>query len=319
MKTADTEMKTAKRGTTLLPGPELTVWAPHAHEVEVEWSLDDGAAHRSAMEAKGDGWWRWQAPEREGTSPRPGTTAYPCLDYGFRLDGGPVSPDPRSAWQPHGVHAESRFFDAALHTWRDAAWAGPQQGEGVLGGVVYELHVGTFTPEGTLDAARHRLQHLVDLGVDVVELMPVASWPGRWNWGYDGVGPWAVDETYGGPAALQRFVDACHRLGLGVCLDVVYNHLGPVGNYLSRFGPYFSDRHPTPWGAGFNFDGEGSFHVRRWVIDNALRWFADFHVDALRLDAVHELHDDSDRHLLAELATEVAALSVRLGRPLELI
>lgn len=319
MKTADTEMTTADTGTRLLPGPELTVWAPHAHAVEVEWSLDDDAAKRSAMEAKGDGWWRWQAPAMEGSAARPGTAAYPCLDYGFRLDGGPVTPDPRTAWQPHGVHAESRFFDATQHTWRDATWAGPQQGDGVLGGVVYELHVGTFTPEGTLDAAQHRLQHLVDLGVDVVELMPVASWPGRWNWGYDGVGPWAVDEEYGGPAALQRFVDTCHQLGLGVCLDVVYNHLGPVGSYLSRFGPYFSGAHPTPWGDGLNLDGDDSLHVRRWIVDNALRWFGDFHIDALRLDAVHELHDDSRHHVLAQLADEVAALSARLGRPLDLV
>ena len=319
MKTADLEMTTTKTRGKLVPGPELTVWAPDVHQVEVEWSLDDDAAKRSAMEAKGDGWWRWQAPAMEGATRQPGTAAYPCLDYGFRLDGGPVTPDPRSAWQPHGVHAESRFFDATQHTWRDATWAGPQQGEGVLGGVVYELHVGTFTPEGTLDAAQHRLQHLVDLGVDVVELMPVASWPGRWNWGYDGVGPWAVDEVYGGPAALQRFVDACHRLGLGVCLDVVYNHLGPVGNYLSRFGPYFSGAHSTPWGDGLNLDGDDSLHVRRWIVDNALRWFGDFHIDALRLDAVHELHDDSRHHLLAQLADEVAALSARLGRPLDLV
>ncbi|NYG07995.1 maltooligosyltrehalose trehalohydrolase [Phycicoccus badiiscoriae] len=303
-------MNTADTDTKLLPGPEITVWAPHAQQVEVEWSVDDSAAQRSSMEAKGDGWWRWQAPAM---------AAYPSLDYGFRIDGGPATPDPRSPWQPHGVHAESRFFDAGLHTWQDATWAGPQQGEGVLGGVFYELHVGTFTPEGTLDAAHHRLQHLVDLGVDVVELMPVASWPGRWNWGYDGVGPWAVDEEYGGPAALQRFVDACHRLGLGVCLDVVYNHLGPVGNYLSRFGPYFSEVHPTPWGNGFNLDGPDSLHVRRWIVDNALRWFDDFHVDALRLDAVHELHDDSGHHLLAQLSDEVAALSARLGRPLDLV
>jgi maltooligosyltrehalose trehalohydrolase len=294
--------------------------------VEIEWSLDDAAAERSVMEAKGDGWWRWQAPPVDvpveaavATGEQPGTAAYPLLDYGFRLDGGDVTPDPRSAWQPHGVHGESRWFDAGLHTWRDATWAGPQQGEGVLGGVVYELHVGTFTREGTLDAARRRLPHLVDLGVDVVELMPVASWPGRWNWGYDGVGPWAVHDGYGGPSALQRFVDACHGLGLGVCLDVVYNHLGPVGNYLSRFGPYFSDAHPTPWGAGFNLDGPGSLHVRRWIVDNALRWFAEFHVDALRLDAVHELHDDSSQHVLAQLSDEVAALSARLGRPLDLI
>ncbi len=308
MNTADTDPRP-------LPGPELTVWAPHAHDVEVEWSVDDGAAQRSAMEAKGDGWWRWRAP----ALPESGTAAYPCLDYGFRLDDGPVTPDPRSAWQPHGVHGESRSFDASAHTWRDATWAGPQQGEGVLGGVVYELHVGTFTPEGTLDAAQRHLRHLVDLGVDVVELMPVAAWPGRWNWGYDGVGPWAVDDEYDGPAALQRFVDACHRLGLGVCLDVVYNHLGPVGNYLSRFGPYFSDHHQTPWGQGLNLDGPDSLHVRRWIIDNALRWFGDFHVDALRLDAVHELHDDSGQHVLAQLADEVAVLSARLGRPLDLI
>ncbi|QGN56871.1 malto-oligosyltrehalose trehalohydrolase [Nostocoides sp. HKS02] len=241
------------------------------------------------------------------------------MDYGFSVDGGEVTPDPRSPWQPEGVHGPSRWFDATRFPWRDATWAGPQLGDGLLGGVVYELHVGTFTRQGTLDAALERLQHLVDLGVDVVELMPVASWPGRWNWGYDGVGPWAVVEAYGGPEALQRFVDACHRVGLGVCLDVVYNHLGPEGNYLSRFGPYFSDRHPTPWGEGFNFDGEGSLHVRRWVIDNALRWFTDFHIDALRLDAVHELHDESTPHVLAQLSDEVAALSGRLGRPLTLI
>lgn len=304
---------TTPAGEAPLPGPELTVWAPTAQQVEVEWSLDDGPAERSPMERKGDGWWRWTAP------PAPGTAAYPCLDYGFRVDGGDVTPDPRSAWQPHGVHGESRWFDAGRHTWHDATWAGPQHGAGVLGGVVYELHVGTFTPEGTLDAAQRRLQHLVDLGVDVVELMPVAAWPGRWNWGYDGVGPWAVDDAYDGPAALQRFVDACHALGLGVCLDVVYNHLGPVGNYLSRFGPYFSDAHHTPWGSGFNLDGPGSLHVRRWIIDNALRWFEDFHIDALRLDAVHELKDDSDRHVLAQLADEVAALAARLGRPLDLV
>jgi maltooligosyltrehalose trehalohydrolase len=262
------------------------------------------------MQAKGDGWWRWQAPALPPSA---------HLDYAFRLDGAEPLPDPRTAWQPHGVHGPSRWFDATAHDWGDATWAGPQRGGGVLGGVVYELHVGTFTPEGTLDSAQRRLGHLVELGVDVVELMPVACFPGRWNWGYDGVGPWSVDDVYEGPAALQRFVDACHRLGMGVCLDVVHNHLGPEGNYLSRFGPYFADNHPTPWGAGLNLDGEGSFHVRRWVVDNALRWFADFHVDALRLDAVHELHDDSERHVLAQLSDEVAALSARLGRPLELI
>lgn len=262
------------------------------------------------MNPKGDGWWVWHEPDGP---------AYPWLDYAFRVDGGEPTPDPRTAWQPHGVHGPSRWFQAGAHEWQAATWAGPRQGAGILGGVVYELHVGTFTDGGTLDAAQHSLDHLVDLGVDVVELMPVSAFPGRWNWGYDGVGPYAVDHDYGGPAALQRFVDACHRRGLAVCLDVVYNHLGPVGNYLSRFGPYFSERHATPWGQGLNLDGEGSQHVRRWIIDNALRWFRDFHVDALRLDAVQELRDDSDRHVLAQLSDEVTDLERRLGRPLALI
>ena len=174
--------------------------------------------------------------------------------------------------------------------------------------MLYELHVGTFTPEGTLDAALARLDHLVDLGVDVVELMPVAAFPGRWGWGYDGVDLWAVHDGYGGPAALQRFVDACHARGLGVCLDVVHNHLGPSGNYLARFGPYFTEAHHTPWGPAVNLDHEGCGPVRQFLVESALRWFRDFHVDALRLDAVHELKDDSQPHYLAELSDAVAAL-----------
>ncbi|WP_406831483.1 malto-oligosyltrehalose trehalohydrolase [Pedococcus sp. KACC 23699] len=316
-------MKTPEPQT--LSTPTVTVWAPAAGSVEVEFSLDGGPSSTLPMERQDAGWWAWQAPAQAApVGPETpvgdgGTTSYPVLDYGFRIDGGDLTPDPRSAHQPEGVHGRSRWFDTSRHPWQDATWAGPQHGAGVLGAVVYELHVGTFTTEGTLDSARARLPHLVELGVDVVELMPLAAWPGRWNWGYDGVGPWAVDEVYGGPAALQRFVDECHRLGLGVCLDVVYNHLGPVGNYLSRFGPYFSDTHPTPWGAGFNLDGPDSGAVRRWMIDNALRWFDDFHVDALRLDAVHELRDDSRTHVLVQLADEVAALGHRLGRPLHLV
>lgn len=318
---------------TLSPST-LTVWAPSAEKVEVEFTLGDDPTATAPMVRGDGGWWAWQLPpEAVSTGATPeaassdavssdaegGTAPYPVLDYGFRIDGGDLTPDPRSAHQPHGVHGVSRWFDAGRHQWDDAAWTGPQDGLGVLGAVVYELHVGTFTPEGTLDSALSRLPHLVDLGVDVVELMPLAAWPGRWNWGYDGVGPYAVNDVYGGPAALQRFVDECHRLGLGVCLDVVYNHLGPVGNYLSRFGPYFSDAHHTPWGAGFNLDGADSDAVRRWMVDNALRWFADFHVDALRLDAVHELRDDSTPHVLAQLSDEVAALGERLGRPLHLV
>jgi maltooligosyltrehalose trehalohydrolase len=259
------------------------------------------------MVRRDGGWWEWEPP-----TPVP-------LDYAFRLDGGDPRPDPRSAWQPYGVHGPSRTFDPATHEWQDFGWAGPRGGDGVLGGVVYELHVGTFTEAGTLDGVVGHLQHLVELGVDVVELMPVAAFGGIHGWGYDGVQPYAVQHAYGGPAALQRFVESCHAVGLGVCLDVVYNHLGPTGNYLADFGPYFSDEHPTPWGRAINLDGEGSAEVRRWVIDNALRWFRDFHLDALRLDAVHALHDSSSRHLLAQLSDETASLAARLGRPLELI
>jgi maltooligosyltrehalose trehalohydrolase len=251
-----------------------------------------------------DGWWTAAVAD-----------AGPGTDYAYAVDGGVPRPDPRSAWQPQGVHGPSRVFDPSRHAWRDGGW----RGRDVLGALFYELHVGTFTPGGTLDAAIARLPHLVDLGVDVVELMPVAAFDGRWGWGYDGVGLYAVHEPYGGPAALQRFVDAAHGLGLAVCLDVVYNHLGPSGNYLATFGPYFTQRHHTPWGAAVNLDDAGSGEVRRWICDNALRWLRDFHVDALRLDAVHALVDDSPRHLLAQLSDEVAALAADLGRPLGLV
>jgi maltooligosyltrehalose trehalohydrolase len=283
------------------------VWAPSAHGVDVQLGVG-GELVEHALDRDDHGWWRVDVPEAgHGTG------------YAFRVDDGEPTPDPRSAWQPAGVHGPSRVFDTGRHEWRDAGWRGPQDGAGVLGGLIYELHVGTFTPDGTLAGVEHHLDDLVDLGVDLVELMPVAAFPGRWGWGYDGVHPYAVHDPYGGPAALQRLVDACHQRGLGVCLDVVYNHLGPSGNYLSRFGPYFTDRHHTPWGEAVNLDGPGSDEVRRWIIDNALRWFAEFHVDALRLDAVHELKDDSPRHVLAQLSDETAELSARLGRPLGLI
>ncbi len=246
---------------------------------------------------------------------RPSQVLPDGTDYAFGVDGGPPRPDPRSPWQPHGVHAASRTFDSSRHAWADGDWAGID----VRGAVTYELHVGTFTPAGTLDAAIEHLEHLADLGVDLVELMPLAAFPGNHGWGYDGVALWAVHEAYGGPAALQRFVDAAHRHGLGVCLDVVYNHLGPSGNYLAVFGPYFTDTHHTPWGSAVNLDAEGSEGVRAFLIENAVRWLAEFHVDALRLDAVHALVDDSPRHLLAELADTVEALSARLGRPLGLV
>lgn len=276
------------------------VWAPRAASVELVGPHDEPLG---PMRPDADGWWSGTQHLAAGT------------DYGYRLDGGPVRPDPRTAWQPEGVHGLSRVFDASAHVWRDAGWSGVD----ARGAVTYELHVGTFTPEGTLAAAAGRLEHLVDLGVDIVELMPVAAFDGHHGWGYDGVAPYAVHEPYGGPAALQDLVDAAHQAGLGVCLDVVYNHLGPSGNYLSEFGPYFTDRHSTPWGDAVNLDAPGSVHVRRWICDNALRWFTDFHVDALRLDAVHALQDSSPVHVLAQLSQEVGRLAGDLGRPLSLV
>ncbi|MFD7308587.1 malto-oligosyltrehalose trehalohydrolase [Promicromonospora sp. NPDC059942] len=278
----------------------LRVWAPFASRVDL---VLPATGATEPLVADVGGWWS------AGRGLPPGT------DYAFSLDGGPPRPDPRSPSQPAGVHGPSRTFDARAYSWSDGGWAGRD----VRGAVVYELHVGTFTPEGTLDAAVGRLDHLAGLGVDMVELMPLAAFGGRHGWGYDGVALWAVHEPYGGPAALQRFVDAAHARGLAVCLDVVDNHLGPSGNYLGEFGPYFTDQHQTPWGAAVNLDGEGSAEVRAFVVEKALRWFRDFHVDALRLDAVHALVDDSPQHVLAELSDAVAVLAADLGRPLSLV
>jgi maltooligosyltrehalose trehalohydrolase len=289
----------------------VSVWAPAAGAVEIEWTPvpGPGPTRRDAMTSTGDGWWRWEGAGRED-----------AIDYAFVLDGtDPPLPDPRSAWQPHGVHGPSRTVDPARLRWSDGGWPGPRDGAGVLGGVFYELHVGTFTPEGTFDAAVGHLDHLVGLGVDVVELMPVAAFPSTRGWGYDGVDLYAVQDSYGGPEGLSRFVDACHARGLGVCLDVVHNHLGASGNYLARFGPYFTEAHRTPWGPAVNLDQPGSDVVRGFLVESALRWLRDFHVDALRLDAVHELKDDSSRHYLAELSDAVAELAVELGRPVELV
>ncbi|WP_370940429.1 malto-oligosyltrehalose trehalohydrolase [Amycolatopsis sp. cg13] len=270
------------------------VWAPSAERVRVRV---DGTDHE--MTAAADGWWQ---ADVTGT------------DYAFLLgeDDCPL-PDPRSLRQPNGVHEASRVYDHSAFQWTDQSWTGRQ----LPGGVVYELHVGTFTETGTFDAVIDRLGHLVDLGVTHVELLPVNSFDGTAGWGYDGVLWGAAHEPYGGPDGLKRLVDACHARGLAVVLDVVYNHLGPSGAYLDRFGPYFAGR--TDWGAGLNLDGEGSDEVRRYVLDNALGWLRDFHLDGLRLDAVHALVDKRAVHLLEELATEVEALSAALNRPLTLI
>ena len=276
------------------------VWAPDAVEVELETAEGRHHMERSKVE----GW--WQAA----------TTSLGHGDsYAFCINGGPPRPDPRSRWQPNGVHAASRLYDHGRFAWSDDGW----RGVALPGGLLYELHIGTFTPEGTFDAAIERLDHLADLGVDIVEVMPVASFDGPRGWGYDGVALYAVHEPYGGPDGLKRFVDACHQRGLGVVLDVVYNHLGPSGNYLGEFGPYFTDTHSTPWGEAINLDGPGSDEVRAWIIDNARMWLRDFHVDGLRLDAVHALVDTRAMPILEELAIEVEGLAAHLRRPLFLI
>lgn len=279
------------------------VWAPLPERVRLQVGDRVVPMTRSA-----DGWWTPAEPEPLGR-----------VDYGYLVDDRTEPlPDPRTRWQPYGVHGLSRTFDPAGFTWHDQGWTGRQ----LAGGVVYELHLGTFTPEGTLDAAIARLPHLVELGVDFVELMPVNAFNGERGWGYDGVAWFAVHEPYGGPDGYRRFVDACHGLGLAVVQDVVFNHLGPSGNYLPVFGPYL--RAPgadgeSGWGTRINTDGPDSAEVRRTLCDNVRHWFVDMHVDALRLDAVHAIVDRSPTHILEELALVASDLSAHLRRPLTLI
>ncbi|MBD8703144.1 malto-oligosyltrehalose trehalohydrolase [Frigoribacterium sp. CFBP 13712] len=278
------------------------VWAPKATTVQLHL---DGELLPLTHEPE-TGWWRASPDLDRGPGHR----------YGFVLDGGDTPlPDPRSRRQPDGVHGLSETYDPGAFAWTDAAWTGRQ----LAGSVVYELHIGTFTPEGTLDSAIGKLPYLVDLGVDLVELLPVNGVNGRWNWGYDGVDWFTVTDNYGGPEAYQRFVDAAHAAGLGVIQDVVYNHLGPSGNYLPLFGPYLSSKHANTWGDNVNLDDDGAHEVREFILDNTAMWLGDYHVDGLRLDAVHALKDDSEVHLLQELAERTAALSAHLRRPLSLI
>ncbi|MEX2586586.1 MAG: malto-oligosyltrehalose trehalohydrolase [Actinomycetota bacterium] len=274
------------------------VWAPGASEMEV---VVDGACH--AMTGQPGGW--WEARGEAGAGSR----------YTYRIDGGPDRPDPRSHSQPEGVHGPSCVVDHSNFAWTDAGWRGLEWPSAVL----YELHIGTFSPEGTFDGAIDKLGHVVDLGVSGVEVMPVAQFSGTRGWGYDGVNLFAPHHSYGGPEGFKRFVDACHGAGLGVVLDVVYNHLGPEGNYLPEFGPYLTDHHATFWGGAVNFDGPGSAGVRRFVVDNALMWLGDYHCDALRLDAVHAIVDDSEVHILEELSAAVEQLASRTSRRLQLV
>ncbi|MCF6526236.1 malto-oligosyltrehalose trehalohydrolase [Streptomyces sp. JJ36] len=275
------------------------VWAPEAERVRLRLA---GRERAMARDPRRPGWWTADAGAAEGDR------------YGFVLDGGPVRPDPRSRRLPDGPEGLSAVADPGAYPWRH-----PWPGRPLTAAVLYELHVGTFTPEGTFAAAAARLPHLARLGVTHVELLPVCPFPGTHGWGYDGVAPWAVHEPYGGPEGLARFVDAAHGHGLGVVLDVVHNHLGPAGNHLPAFGPYFTDGHRTPWGAAINLDGPGSDEVRACLVGSALAFLADFRLDGLRLDAVHALADDRAEHFLAELSAAVDVLAERSGRPLFLI
>ncbi|MCC3281150.1 malto-oligosyltrehalose trehalohydrolase [Arthrobacter caoxuetaonis] len=275
------------------------VWAPKANNMRL---LANGFEQQMV---RGEQGW-WHAPE-----PVPGEA-----EYGYLIDDAAHAvPDPRSRRQPAGVHGLSRTFNPDAFSWTDQDWASP----GLTGGAIYELHIGTFTPEGTLDAAAQRLDYLAELGVQYVELMPVNAFNGHHNWGYDGVLWYAVQETYGGPEAYQRFVDQAHAHGLGVIQDVVYNHLGPSGNYLNLFGPYLNEAAATGWGDAVNLDGPQSDHVRQYILDNLEMWFRDYHVDGLRLDAVHALRDERALHILEEMAALTDDLSAELGGSLFLI
>lgn len=275
-------------------GVRFRVWAPAATSVEVEVPAAGG--QKFLLSPDGE-YFQGVVPAAAGD------------DYWYWLDGTLRRPDPASRCQPEGVHGPSRIVDPAF-SWQDGVWSGIALDDCIF----YELHIGTFTPAGTFDAAIERLDYLRELGVTALELMPVGQFPGERNWGYDGVYPFAPQLSYGGVAGLKRFVDACHRQGLAVFLDVVYNHLGPEGNYLHAFGPYFTDRYRTPWGDAVNFDGPGSDGVRHYFIANACHWLREYHFDGLRLDAVHGIFDFSARHILAELAEAVHALSAAMGR-----
>jgi maltooligosyltrehalose trehalohydrolase len=272
-------------------------------------------ARRVSVEASGTAY-PMQGPDDRGWWSSQVESAGPGTEYGYLLDDDDKRyPDPRSEWQPKGVHALSRVFDGTAFKWDDASFQARPLGSAII----YELHIGTFTPEGTLDAATGKLPYLAELGVTHVELMPVNAFDGQHGWGYDGVALFAVHEPYGGPEGLKRFVNAAHLAGLAVLLDVVYNHFGPSGNYTGKFGPYLVSSHHTPWGGAVNLEDAGSAEVRRFFCDNALMWLRDFHLDGLRLDAVHAFVDRSAIHFLEQLVTEVEALEATVARKLVLI
>lgn len=278
----------------------IGVWAPKSKNVRIHI----GNGEQIELEEVGFGFWFAETDKmRDGSL------------YKIALDGGLPLPDPASRFQPQGVHGNSQVVDLSNYTWSDQQWSNLP----LASYIIYELHVGTFTSEGTFDALADKLDYLVDLGVNAIEIMPIAQFPGERNWGYDGVFPFAVQASYGGPKALQRLVNACHSKGLAVILDVVYNHVGPEGNYFESFGPYFTDKYRTPWGKAINVDDAYCDGVRRYILENMLMWFRDFHVDALRLDAVHAIKDYGARHILTTMRAQLEELSGLLRRSYYLI
>jgi maltooligosyltrehalose trehalohydrolase len=287
-----------ERGANVMPDGSVrfSVWAPRIQRMEVELVA---SGRRIPLERDERGVHQARADDVSTGS-----------DYFLLLDGDRRRPDPVSRHQPDGVHGPTRIVDPCAFRWTDRAWTGVALEDLLL----YELHVGTFTPAGTFDAVIERLDHLQRLGVTAIELMPIGEFPGARNWGYDGAHLYAPQSTHGGPDGLKRLIDACHAAGLGVILDVVYNHIGPEGNYLAELGPYFSDRYRTPWGDALNFDGADSDPVRGYFVDNALYWLSELHVDGLRLDAIHAICDFSAEHVLAELSRSFRLEAERLGR-----
>jgi maltooligosyltrehalose trehalohydrolase len=287
-------------------GVRFQVWAPNFNQVELVWksgpaqdgtegSFAEGASSQT-MSSAGSEYFEVFVPD-----------IGPGVRYMYRVNGEHLFPDPASRFQPEGVHGPSMVVNPALYKWQDEAWAGIPLERLVF----YELHVGTFTPEGTFNGVRQMLTYLRDLGITAIEIMPVADFPGRWNWGYDQAALFAPSRAYGAPDDLRRLVDEAHRVGLAVFQDVIFNHFGPDGAYAPAFGPFFTDKHHTPWGKAMNLDDEGSEHVRAFFIENALHWLTEYHFDGLRLDAAHALVDDSSEHFLAELSEAVGALPGR--------
>jgi maltooligosyltrehalose trehalohydrolase len=291
------DIQIRKPGVSITPegSAEAVLWAPFARKVEIKIAEN----LLVALEPEKYGYWKQKnVPIREGEA------------YKFVLDGTIEIPDPASLSQPDGVHGDSMVVDLRNFRWSDSVWKNLPISEYII----YELHTGTFTPEGTFAGIESKLNYLKILGVNAIEIMPVAQFPGSRNWGYDGVYPYAVQQSYGGAAALQKLVNACHENGIAVILDVVYNHLGPEGNYLGQSGPYFTNKYNTPWGPAINFDDAWCDGVRNYFIQNVLMWFRDFHIDALRLDAVHAIKDFSPVHILREIRQQVDQLMQQTGR-----